>query len=406
MKTLLLSLLLLLFPVLSHSHNWIPIGPDTVVVNNAYTSSNADVLLISDGILVNEWAGWVKYSTGNLPVWDLVEIDPDTLIVVMGNGTYSDGIYTFTFSNSQFQILEWCIYPNFIVRNPLKDYYFVGYQNGLLKSTNGIDWEEIGFFKDKNCLAMDFFNEFCVVSVSADTSGIYYSRDGGHSWFLSLNMYHYLADLVFDNSGLLYGVFPDESWSSGLWKSEDYGANWDIEFYSVKMSSAGYTAEKLFVAWYKGDLDEKGIAIWDTLSQELIFLNDGLANTNIRNIVENQFFDCPNITVCTDSGAYCLTEFPVGIENENIMPRNFNLINYPNPFNSETTFFIELPNHTFIELNIYDINGQKVANLFSGFMNSGIHKINWNANNLASGIYLYNFQTEKINYTGKCILVK
>ena len=136
MKALILTLLLLSFPTLSYSHNWILIGPDTVAVNNAYTSYSTDVLLISDGILVNEWGGWVKYSLGNLPVWDLVEIDPDTLIVVMGDGSYSDGIYTFTFSNSQFQILEWCIYPNFIVRNSLINYYFVGHQNGLLKSTN------------------------------------------------------------------------------------------------------------------------------------------------------------------------------------------------------------------------------------------------------------------------------
>ncbi|MCK5075612.1 MAG: T9SS type A sorting domain-containing protein [Calditrichia bacterium] len=406
MKALILTLLLLSFPTLSYSHNWILIGPDTVAVNNAYTSYSADVLLISDGILVNEWSGWVKYSIGNLPVWDLVEIDPDTLIVVMGDGSYSDGIYTFTFGNSQFQILEWCIYPNFIVRNSLINYYFVGHQNGLLKSTNGSEWEEVEFFQNKNCLAMDFFNEYSVISVSGDTNGIYYSLDGGNSWLLSQSMSHYLEDLIFDNSGLLYGIFPDESWSSGLWKSEDYGATWDVEFYSTNMSSIGYTANRLFVGWYDSDFNQNGIAIWDALSQILTFLNDGLANTNIRSIVENQFFDCPNITVCTDSGAYCLTEFPVGIEDGNIIPSTFNLKNYPNPFNSETTFFFELPNRTFIEFTIYDIFGQKVVNLFSGFMNSGIHKINWNANNLASGLYIYRLKSERINRSGKCILAK
>ena len=413
MKTLLLPLLFLLFPILSHPHNWIPIGPDSVVVNNAYTSYSADILLLSDGILVNEGNSWLKYSMENLPAWDIIELNPDTLIVVMGNGSHSDGIYRFTLSDSQFQILGSGINPHFIVKNPYSNIYYVGSEEGLHKSTNGIHWEEVESFKNKNCLAMDFSNEFCVVSVSADTSGIYYSKDGGYSWFLSSNMSHYLLDLTFDKSNLLYGIFPDESYSSGLWKSEDYGANWDVEFWSTNISSIGITAGQIFVAWHNNaSRNQTGVAIWDTVSHELISLNEGLANTNIRNIVENQFFDCPNITVCTDSGAYCLTEFPVGIENQNIIPIKFELSqNYPNPFNPSTTIKYSIPNVATghapsVQLIIYDILGHEVATPVNKEQQPGNYEITFNASHLSSGIYFFKMKAGSFIQSRKMILLK
>ena len=406
MKSLFLFLVILIYPFFSYSNNWVPIGPDTVAVNNVFTSYSANVLLLSDGILVNDGISWKKYSNGNLPAWDVIELSQDTLIFVMGNGSRSDGIYKFVVGDSSFQILGGGVNPHFIVQNPYNKYYYVGSEEGLEKSSNGIVWEEVEFFKKKNCLAMDFFNEHCVISVSGDTSGIYYSNDGGNNWTLSSQFSYHFSDFIFNESGILYGVFPDETWSSGLWMSDDYGASWDIEFWATNISSIGYTANRLFVSWYKPDYDKEGIAIWDTLSQELKFLNDGLPNVKIRNIKENQIFDCANITACTDSGAYCLTEFPVSIKDENIITKNFHLINYPNPFNSSTMFSFELSSRAFIELTIYDINGQTVEKLVSRLMNSGIHKIKWNANNHASGLYLYQFKSGHIIKTGKIALVK
>lgn len=396
MKIVLLFLLFFLFSILSHSQNWVSIGPDSVTVNNAYTSYSTDILLISDGILINKGNSWQKYSIGNLPAWDIIELNPDTLIIIMGNGSRSDGIYRFTLSDSQFQILGGGINPHFIVKNLYNNTYYVGSEWGLQKSTNGIDWQEVEFFKNKNCLSMDFFNEFCVVSVSSDTSGIYYSKDGGISWYFSSNMSYYLTDLTFDNNGLLYGVFPDESYSSGLWKSKDYGNNWEVEFYSTNISSFGNTAGKYFVAWYDDFImNQTGVSIWDTLSHELVSLNEGLANTNIRNIVEDQIFDCQNITVCTDSGAYCLTEFLVGIKEENTIPQNFSLAqNYPNPFNPSTTIKYSIPSveNVSVQLVVYNILGKEVRTIVNKTQQAGNYEVQFDGSNLSSGVYFYQLQ--------------
>lgn len=67
--------------------------------------------------------------------------------------------------------------------------------------------------------------------------------------------------------------------------------------------------------------------------------------------------------------------------------------NYPNPFNPSTTIAFELPASMHLTLNVYNALGQKVATLVDGFMASGAHQINWNADGLPSGSYLYRLET-------------
>ncbi len=68
--------------------------------------------------------------------------------------------------------------------------------------------------------------------------------------------------------------------------------------------------------------------------------------------------------------------------------------NYPNPFNPSTTikYFVPLFNDgniPIIKLIIYDILGRKIATLVNGKQTSGSHKVIFNADKLASGVYIY-----------------
>jgi parallel beta-helix repeat protein len=67
--------------------------------------------------------------------------------------------------------------------------------------------------------------------------------------------------------------------------------------------------------------------------------------------------------------------------------------NYPNPFNPTTLISYDLPANEIISLNVYNINGQLVRNLFNGRQVAGQHNIVWNGTNdsgltVASGIYM------------------
>jgi hypothetical protein len=68
--------------------------------------------------------------------------------------------------------------------------------------------------------------------------------------------------------------------------------------------------------------------------------------------------------------------------------------NYPNPFNPTTAISYKLPAFSQVELNIYNILGQKVAALVNAKQNAGMHTVQWNAAGFASGIYFYRLETE------------
>ena len=79
---------------------------------------------------------------------------------------------------------------------------------------------------------------------------------------------------------------------------------------------------------------------------------------------------------------------------------------YPNPFNPVTNIEFSLPRDIEISINIYDLRGQKIYTLYSGFKSSGIHTIEWNAVGYSSGIYFLKFESAEFKGTQKLVLVK
>lgn len=93
---------------------------------------------------------------------------------------------------------------------------------------------------------------------------------------------------------------------------------------------------------------------------------------------------------------------------KNIIPEQFVLKqNYPNPFNPVTTITYQLPVAARVELTIYNMLGQKVTTLVSGEKQAGTYKVQWDAAQFASGVYIYKLQTNKgfVN-TKKLLLLK
>ncbi len=66
--------------------------------------------------------------------------------------------------------------------------------------------------------------------------------------------------------------------------------------------------------------------------------------------------------------------------------------NFPNPFNPSTTIRFTLPQEAFVTLKVYNIVGEEVATLVNNNLTQGMHSVQFNASNLASGVYLYRLQ--------------
>ncbi len=68
--------------------------------------------------------------------------------------------------------------------------------------------------------------------------------------------------------------------------------------------------------------------------------------------------------------------------------------NYPNPFNPSTNITFGLPQHSKVNITVYDMLGRKVATVFSGSKSQGFHSVQFDASNLSSGIYIYQLKTD------------
>jgi hypothetical protein len=85
--------------------------------------------------------------------------------------------------------------------------------------------------------------------------------------------------------------------------------------------------------------------------------------------------------------------------------------NYPNPFNPETIIEYQVPERGQVELNIYNMLGQKIRNLVSDMMPAGTYQVLWNGrddfgNQVATGIYLYQLRGKNALITKKMMLIK
>ncbi len=108
------------------------------------------------------------------------------------------------------------------------------------------------------------------------------------------------------------------------------------------------------------------------------------------------------------------TCIPIGIEPISTeIPQKFELAqNYPNPFNPITKIRFSIPLSRGVSagrgvlLKIYDVLGKEIAVLVKGELKPGIYEINWNAENLPSGVYFYTLITNEFTQTKKMVLVK
>ena len=77
--------------------------------------------------------------------------------------------------------------------------------------------------------------------------------------------------------------------------------------------------------------------------------------------------------------------------------------NYPNPFNPSTKIDYSIPTDARVKIELYNIAGQKIADLVNNEQSAGFYSINVNASsfkNITSGVYIYKM-TATENVTGK-----
>jgi hypothetical protein len=80
--------------------------------------------------------------------------------------------------------------------------------------------------------------------------------------------------------------------------------------------------------------------------------------------------------------------------------------NFPNPFNPKTTISYQIGTAGFVTLKVFNSVGDEVSTLVNGMMDAGVHVVEFNADNLPSGTYVYQINVEGRMMQKKMVLMK
>ncbi len=102
------------------------------------------------------------------------------------------------------------------------------------------------------------------------------------------------------------------------------------------------------------------------------------------------------VTIKSDNYHFWTDSFTIyihslGVDDEIVgIPQSYSLHqNHPNPFNPVTTIRYEIPQRSDVQITIFDLLGREVITLVSEIQESGYKSVQWDASNMASGMYFY-----------------
>lgn len=207
---------------------------------------------------------------------------------------------------------------------------------------------------------------------------------------------YYVVDFNSDNSAVV--MLPEAI-------LEELPLNSEVGFFSESgnlVGSAVYTGGNVGSAiWGESSLqleDEKGLKPGETFQIRVYNPETKveLYVTDLRFAKGSAEYEHNGINIISD-----------GVLSESVAATNFGLDqNYPNPFNPTTTIRFNLPQSELVRLEVFNVAGQRVAELVNAQLSAGVHEIPFNASSLASGMYLYRLQAGSFTAVQKMNLIK
>ncbi|OGU76519.1 MAG: hypothetical protein A2V93_02535 [Ignavibacteria bacterium RBG_16_34_14] len=287
--------------------------------------------------------------------------------------------------------------------------FFGGGGNGAIyRSTeNGITWVQVhnGDIGDNiTALAFDSNDNILAGSFSGDSSGqIYHSTDIGNTWFALTHVGRSIYSLTVNQGDTIFvGTYDAPSNDGGIYRSINNGLNWSqVGLHGMSISSILIYDFRIFAATY-----EDGIYYSTNGGEDWTSINSGLDNGMIRviNISPIGFLFAGTI----GGGIYRSVEPVTSIKDfGKEIPTRFSLQqNYPNPFNPSTKIDFSLPLSAKVKIKVYDILGNEIETLIDEYRQSGYYEVEFDGNELPSGIYFYRLISSKYTETKKMILLR
>ncbi|NOX67102.1 MAG: T9SS type A sorting domain-containing protein [Chlorobi bacterium] len=138
---------------------------------------------------------------------------------------------------------------------------------------------------------------------------------------------------------------------------------------------------------------------------QLILFGDNDGDDGIINISQAIIFD--RVLSAEEVEALGGYGHVVEVEEGVITPEVYSLNqNYPNPFNPTTIISYSIQKQSDVTLRVYNLLGELVTTLVDQKQSAGKHQIQFNANNLSTGVYFYSIKAGSFFQTKKMLLLK
>lgn len=335
------------------------------------------------------------YATGQIPGAWYVEYNPynSSIIFLYANNDYGNGgHYRSLDGGDTWGKLENSDYmPAYSVYSPhnydivyghgysvIDDEFFVAKSSDMgetwePKIEGLIRWDEVNKVAEVYSLAISYADSN--ILYCGQWGGLSKSMDGGDSWFradsaLEVHDYFKVSSILLDETD------PDRIYigtlSSGIPYTESFN------------NGGLYLSEDDCQSWIKVYDGEVSLIKTDQSTPRNLYINTQYGILTLEDTITKNNGDINHKT-----------------------PDEFLLYqNYPNPFNPLTTIKFSLPKQESVIIAIYNTLGEKLETLLSNKMPAGSHEVEFNAQNISSGIYFYLIQAGEFQDVKKMILLK
>jgi len=244
--------------------------------------------------------------------------------------------------------------------------------------------------------------------------------------------YQSLFPLLYENPGVagvtLWGYAQNETWRPNTWlvglNGERPALKWLRKYLAIPplpvlVAPVGQTGvqRNAVLVWRRAlsaqsyrvqaatDTVFSSIVADSTISDTTLGLSPLAANTKYY----------WHVSASNDSGtsSYSITaSFTTGdqvldVREGDRIPAVFALSqNHPNPFNPSTNFEIRISKSEFVSLGVYDMLGRQVAVLVNEQKTPGEYTVRWNAEGMASGVYILRMQAGSFTAMKKLVLLR
>jgi len=313
---------------------------------------------------------------------------------------------------------------------------YAGTYSGVYKSTdNGVTFLPQGLTGTQ---VLALYTDFGGMVIAGTTNGVYRSTNGGANWDTP-QLGGKRVSYISNGLSLCVGT------STGVYKSTNNGVSWIqdpltaqynvnfVEWPGFDTWIAGITGGYLWTTngganWFKAT--QASVLSFTKLDASNYLIGDSLgrvfhANTSTPSTLWDKYGGLPNtpIRVLSASNNYAFAGSSTG-SNQKIWralisyaisvkqistktPSAWELKqNYPNPWNPSTTITYAVPTKGLVILKVYDELGRLVATLVNEVCAPGVYAVEWNSQNIVSGVYFYTLQTSNFTDTKRMVLIK